>query len=408
MAVQSRQQWQEEAYLKANPDVRIAVTAGVLPDGYYHWITNGQFEGRPGSSLDRSETTQTRLCLDPWENAEFSAKGNVKPCCKIAGMENLDDWDSLEDLRNSEKFRDLRHGLLTGNLHETCRTCHIREMVPVRQQVQRVFNLVGEAVPMLEAAPLWTAQVDINTNCNLRCVYCAVSQPSYQGCQMQDDQMDKLAQLLIGYPNLAAVGVNGHGETTHHPRWKEFCRPMLTKNIPLTIITNLGKKYEADDFEVLSRFKNIQISVDTADEKLLRDIRRKVELSRILYNIAMIRTHALLDGRTPPKISFSCGLYDQSILRVEEFAWFAMAQGVSEITFWNLVKYPDVPDAAQVRTLESLDNEALAEGIRCFDRAMAVFDRFKITVEVAGGFIEELRSRLELQTQTASQGEPVA
>jgi MoaA/NifB/PqqE/SkfB family radical SAM enzyme len=285
--------------------------------------------------------------------------------------------------------------LLTGDLHERCRKCHIREMGPLQKHVRSVFDAVGAGVPLLQSAPLKTARVDINEECNLRCVYCAVSQPNYQGVPMQDDLMDKLSLLLGDYTDLQALDVNGHGETTHHPRWKEFCRPLLDKGIPLTIITNLGRKYTAEDYEVLSRFKVIQISLDTADEALLRDVRRKVDVSRIIYNMAMIRTQALLAGRTPPTMSFSCGVYDLSVVRLEEFAWFAVTQGISTVTFWNLVKYPDVPGAITVRALETLPDSELAAAVACFDRAMAVLDHFQIETEIAGGFIEEFRSQLE-------------
>ena len=395
MADQSRQNWQEEAYLKANQDVANAVAAQAMPDGYYHWLTSGQFEQRPGSSLRRSDSGQTRLCLDPWVNAEFQTNGKVTACCNLGGMEDLDDWDALEDLRDAESFQELRHGLLTGHLHPRCQTCHIRPMGPVQKQVQAVYNHVGAGQSLLHAVPLKTARVDINEECNLRCVYCAVSQPGYAGVPMRDDQMDKLVRLLGPYTKLRSLSVNGHGETTHHPRWKNFCRPLIEQGIPLTIITNLGKKYTAEDFDVLSRFDIIQISIDTADEDLLKAVRRKVEISRIMHNMAKIRTTALVDGRKAPRMAFSAGLYDLSIQRLEEFAWFAVTQGISMITFWNLVKYPDLEGATTVRTLDSLDEPDLAEAIAAFDRAMVIFDRFEIQIEVAGGFIEELRTRLK-------------
>lgn len=394
MAAQNPQEWQENAYLDANPDVRQAVAAGMVVDGYTHWVTCGQFESRAGSSLDRSETDRTRHCLDPWENIELIANGKVRPCCKFPGLADLAGAETLEDLRASDAFRDIRHGLLTGHLHPVCESCHIRKMVPVREQVQQVYNLLGPQVPIAQPGPLWTALVDINENCNLRCVYCAVSQPGYHGNEMADDQIDNVARLLSAYPSLASVGVNGHGETTHHPRWKDFCRALLAKGIPLTVITNLGLKYDDEDFDTLSRFRTIQVSVDTANEELLQAVRRKVSIARILYNIATIRTRALLDGRNPPRFAFSCGVYDRSVVRLEELAWLAVSTGVPEITFWNLVKYPDVPGAVAVRELAALTDTELAEAIGCFDRAIAILDRFQIRYDIAGNFIEELRPRI--------------
>jgi hypothetical protein len=394
MAGENQQKWQEEAYLSRNPDVSQAVAGGLIADGFTHWVTCGQFEDRAGSSLDRSESGRTRHCLDPWENIELIANGKVRPCCKFPGLSDLAGATTLEDLRAGDSFREIRQGLLTGHLHPICQTCHIRKMVPIREQVQQVYNLLGSGVPLSQPGPLWTALVDINENCNLRCVYCAVSQPGYQGNQMADDQIENVAGLLSAYPSLTSVGVNGHGETTQHPRWKDFCRALLAKDIPLTIISNLGLKFDEEDFDTLSRFRTIQVSVDTANEELLRAVRRKVSLGRILYNISTIRTCALLDGRKPPKIAFSCGVYDRSVLRLEEFAWLAVTTGIPEITFWNLVKYADVPGATAVRELAALTDIELAEAIGCFDRAVAILKRFDIKFEIAGNFIEELRPRI--------------
>ena len=69
-------------------------------------------------------------------------------------------------------------------------------------------------------------------------------------------------------------------------------------------------------------------------------------------------------------------------MRVEGFAWLAVTTGIGEITFWNLVKYPDMPGPVAVRALAALDDVEPATAIACFD------------LEIAGGFIEELRPRI--------------
>jgi hypothetical protein len=138
----------------------------------------------------------------------------------------------------------------------------------------------------------------------------------------------------------------------------------------------------------------IQVSLDMADEELLRKIRRKVELSIILVNMTRIRLRAFLDGRQPPVFTFSCGLYDKSITRLAAFAGLAVVMGVRGITFWDLVKYPDVPGAETVRPLSDLDENELRHGLACFDQAMAILKKARINTTVAGGFIDGQRARL--------------
>ena len=387
--------WREEDYLAANPDVQESVARGEVADGYTHWVTCGQFEDRPGATLKTGAAGTTRYCTDPWINAEFDPDGAVKMCCVNNTHESLDDFADLEQLRQAAPFRQLRHDLLTGNLPFACRACHIRPTVPTQRLVRDICGHDQGRISPLNPGQLTTARVDINEKCNLRCVYCAVSQPSYVGRQMQDEQMDRLTTILAGYGGLRALSVNGHGETTHHPRWKEFCRPLLAQGLPLTIITNMGRTLTDEDIDVLSRFKVIQVSLDMANADLLKRIRRKVDLSRILYNINMIRTHALLTQGRTPEFSFSTGLYDLSMQHLEHFAWFTVTLGVATVTFWNLKQYPDIPGEIRVRALDSLEPAALAEALACYDRAMAVLTRFGVKVEVAGGFIDELKRKLE-------------
>ena len=109
----------------------------------------------------------------------------------------------------------------------------------------------------------------------------------------------------------------------------------------------------------------------------------------------MIRTRALHTRGRAPEFSFSSGLYDLSVQHLEHFAWFTVTVGVGAVTFWNLKQYPDVPGEIRVRAFESLDDAALGEALACYDRAMAVFTRFGVKIEVAGEFIAGLRRRVE-------------
>lgn len=241
--------------------------------------------------------------------------------------------------------------------------------------------------------------MDVTQECNLRCVYCALSAPwAKPGQQMSAETMARIGRFIAASPQLREVGVNGHGETTHHPQWKAFCDDLIAQGAPLSVITNLGRRYDADEIDTLSRFSLIQISLDMADEELLKRIRRKVDLSRILANITAIRLQALMSARRPPVFSFSCGVYDKSIAQLDRFAGLAVTMGIRNVTFWDLMKYPDVPGAETVRALREMDDEDLRRGLATFDRAVAILKMYRINIEVAGGFIEPLRARLAQAT----------
>ncbi len=395
--------WDEAAYLAANPEVEAAVDQGVVRDGYHHYLLLGRFdEGRTSGFADPLPA-QTRLCFDPWINAEFTVDGHLKPCCRFLQGTPLDDAGDVAAVYNAPQYRQLRHGLLTGRLAPECEACHIRPMAPARDLVGRLFPHLPAGADLLDAGTLETVRIDVTHKCNLRCVYCALSVAgSHGGRHMTDENLARVAAFTGRLENLRMVAVNGHGETTHHPGWKNFCDGLLERGAPLSIITNLGRAYAEDEIATLALFRIIEVSLDTADETLLRRIRRKVELPRILANITAIRARAIGEGLRPPMFSFSCGLYDKSIVGLEAFAALTVAADVRSVTFWDLQKYPDLPGAENVQPLSSLDDEALRHALGCFDRALAVFARHKVRVAVAGGFIEPLRTRLTAPVEAGS------
>ncbi|MBK9304535.1 MAG: radical SAM protein [bacterium] len=394
MAVREDHGWREDAYLDANPDVRAAVAQGIVRDGYHHYLLMGRFEGRRGGGLDREPAATTKLCFDPWENAEFTLDGALKPCCIFLHGVEMGDGCGMEAVRDAPLFRDLRHRLLTGDLGPECARCHIRPTVPAQKFVEALYPRLPGSKHLLDCGKLDRVRVDVTQKCNLRCVYCALSvEGAPAGAHMEEPVLDRVSRFILEHPGISDAGINGHGETTHHPHWREFCEGLLEGGAPLSIITNLGRVYDEAEITTLSRFRVIQVSIDMADEELLRRIRRKVELGRILTNMALIRARALQDGRRLPVFSFSCGLYDKSIVRLEEFAALAVAMSVHIVTFWDLMKYPDLPGAENVRPLAALDGAELRHGLACYDRALAILTKYRVDVQVAGGFVDGLRER---------------
>ncbi|MDO9171990.1 MAG: radical SAM protein [bacterium] len=402
MAVRDAHGWREGAYLDANPDVKAAVAQGIVHDGYHHYLLMGRFEGRRGGGFDREPAATTKLCFDPWENAEFNLDGSLKPCCIFLHGVGTADGLGMDAGREAPLFRDLRHRLLTGDLGPECARCHIRPTVPAQKFVEALYPRLPGSKNLLDSGKLDRVRVDVTQKCNLRCVYCALSvEGAPAGTHMEASVLERVGRFILEHPGISDAAINGHGETTHHPHWREFCEGLLDGGAPLSIITNLGRVYDEAEIATLSRFRVIQVSIDMADEELLRRIRRKVELGRILTNMALIRARALRDGRRLPVFSFSCGLYDKSIVRLEEFAALAVAMSVHIVTFWDLMKYPDLPGAENVRPLAALDGEELRHGLACFDRALAILTKYRVEVQVAGGFVDRLRERTGCAAGTA-------
>ena len=243
--------------------------------------------------------------------------------------------------------------------------------------------MTAEVIPseLLSLTTLKTVHLEVTSNCNLRCTYCAVSQPDYKGYDLNVDSIGPLISALqkIG---VESISLNGHGETTFHKGWKDVFEQVVGVFPRTEITTNLSFDYSDEEIDLLSRVDVITVSLDTHDPVLLRETRRKVNLGVILNNIARIRRAAAdrrislgpdskyeFQGmiisktdpywvhntyRITPRFTFSCVVHNKNIMQLPAFAHFAVAINVSHVVFCNMTKYKDLPGAMNVQPVSSL------------------------------------------------------
>jgi MoaA/NifB/PqqE/SkfB family radical SAM enzyme len=222
--------------------------------------------------------------------------------------------------------------------------------------------------------PIAEVRIDINEKCNLRCDYCAVSSPSYAGVEMKEEVFERVLPLLANEP-AAIVHVNGHGETTFHPKWVAWCRRIVEAGHRPFIITNLAKHYTDAELEMLAEFEFIQVSLDSDDGDMMKRIRKAVQVEKVFETIQRIRETAARGASSHvPKFSLSIGVYDPSIWTLERFVRRLVDMNISTIAFWDLVEYPH---QALVKPLSRLEG-------RQRKRARQILGRVRARLEVAG------------------------
>lgn len=389
--------WDDADYIARNPDVARAVELKQFASGWQHYVQHGRAEGRrPGGGFATS-TQVTRNCLDPWRYLEITPTHGVKPCCNISPIATwVPDSLPLEDLRNAEAFQLLRRQLLTGCLPNACQRCHLRPIVPLEEFLaafHREYALSPSDTGMM-AQPLRELRLEVTTKCNLRCVYCAVSQPGYSATEMVITSFDEIVALVSRQPRDLEIAMNGHGETTFHPDWLTLCSAIIGLGFRPNIITNLARPLKNEEAACLAGFGEITVSLDTTDAELLGKLRRHVKLSNILNNIQNIRSSAKVTQQSSPTFMINCGVYDANYAHLEEVAKFCIDVGISKVTFWQLVKYDDLHDAQNVYPITSLDNDRIADAIHHLERTIQLLHQKGITTEVAGGFLDEWRKRV--------------
>jgi sulfatase maturation enzyme AslB (radical SAM superfamily) len=310
-----------------------------------------------------AESGFTRDCMDPWNNLEISTQGDVCPCCNIhqsfaqPPQETID----INIIRNQVAFRSLRESLLNGNLRTECEKCHIRKTIPIsvfKRRVQAELNKLSTE-DLLQPLPLSGIRIDINGKCNLRCDYCAVSSPSYHAdhdCEMTHSVFEFAFSFIENEPQ-AIVHVNGHGETTIHPNWYEWCERIVESGHRPLIITNLAKNYTEVELELLANFHTIQVSLDSDDAIMMKKIRKAVKVERIFDTIEKIRKAAKRQSLQEPLISFSIGVYDPSIWTLEKFIDRLIGNGIASIVFWNLVEYSHQKTVSGLNRLNEIQKQ---------------------------------------------------
>jgi MoaA/NifB/PqqE/SkfB family radical SAM enzyme len=160
---------------------------------------------------------------------------------------------------------------------------------------------------LLKSSKIERIGIEFTDDCNLRCVYCSVSQPDYKGAYMNNLAIKKINRFITEN-RVGNIMLNGHGETTMISNWTNLCNYMMNASpeSQFTIISNFAKLMEDEEIETLARFGSITISFDVPDSVTLKKIRRKVALEKIALNVLKIKTFAVMNGLTP--ILFILGL----------------------------------------------------------------------------------------------------
>ena len=251
---------------------------------------------------------------------------------------------------------------------------------------------------LLSPGPIREFRLDLTTRCNLRCVYCAVSQPGYVGSDMAKEVLKRalpsIRQIAV-HNKLETVSVNGHGETTFAESWTDVCRELIDAGLPVGLTTNLARGYSDEELRVLSGIHTIAVSIDTCDRDLLRRMRRKVDVRQIVMNINSIRSAQLAN---PPHFHFLSGLYDKNSLHLEAFARFAVALRIETMCFWNMTKYDyeaaQIPEQDRALPLDELDDHELRVRLERIAAGFQILKEHGVGINVHGDFISRLAEKV--------------
>jgi len=247
---------------------------------------------------------------------------------------------------------------------------------------------------MLKSNKTEAAHIEFTSRCNLRCVFCRVSQADYLGIDLPREILKNVIEDLRKR-KINIVCVSGHGETTIYKDWYLYCNELIKIGIPLHIISNFAKKLSDDELKTLSRFKSIEISCDTADPDLFSKLRRGARLENLITNIENLRATGEKNNRKLPNISFSCVVSDRNIFDLKNYVAFGIKLEVNHFNFCNLTKYPNIEGGINVNHITEMSLDSMKKARSILTETFAFLQKSGIEYHFQQGLIDTLEEKIQ-------------
>lgn len=251
------------------------------------------------------------FCVLPWIHLYVGPDGNVLPCCQGDQQIPFGDIekDTVLDIRNNEKFQELRQNMLDGEQHSACKRCYFLEDQGHRSERTIQNNVWQDRVQdfdfytkVVEKTPVYL-DIRLSNLCNLKCRMCS----SYFSSSIQQEEneiwgiknraqtlsksrraenIEQILDLLPGVEKLYFAG----GEplmTTEHYRILERLIELNKTDVDLVYNTNftrleLGKWRVVD---LWKQFDNVRVmaSLDASDA-VAEYVRSGTDWQQVLQN----------------------------------------------------------------------------------------------------------------------------
>ncbi len=247
---------------------------------------------------------------------------------------------------------------------------------------------------LLEASTTRSINLEFTSRCNLRCVYCSLSHPDYVGQDLTFVGDFESFVKDLKTRNIHNICISGTGETLILQDWRSYCERLLAAGFSLSLTSNFARQMDQEDYDILARLTQIDVSCDTVDLKVFRKLRRGSDFRMLVYNMARVRAAACKNGHKPPLIAWSCVVTDQSVLGLENYVGTGISLGVRQFNFCNLAKIADLPDADSFNHVCEMPQEQFYEAVGVLERALKMIGRFGVEFVCHDGLLDSIHARI--------------
>src|SRR5438105_3564899 len=116
-------------------------------------------------------------------------------------------------------------------------------------------------------------QMELTTYCNLRCIYCSTISPTHKKLNLDIGNFSKYMDELQGR-KLKTISLCGAGELTLLTNWMGYCNDIIKRGIDLQVTSNLARELTDDEADTLSKCSYVNVSVDSIDQKMYKELRK--------------------------------------------------------------------------------------------------------------------------------------
>lgn len=254
-----------------------------------------------------------------------------------------------------------------------------------------------------------TVFVDIEGECNLRCVYCYQSDKDFKPHKGMSESTLESALRFAQTFGRNSINVTAQGEFTHGKNWRAVAERLLAAGASVCCTSNLSRPLANDEINTLSRFSFICVSLDSADRETLRAIRRSADIRAIADNVLRIRAAAVTCSAKPPKMVVNCVLSTGNGHQLSALASYCFSLGIDAVVVSPIHAYGhfdfdknQLGDARVDDPIDAWPLEKIKTLRNSISEAIAIAKRTGRAFSVAPALAQRLNARLLGQQSTSN------
>lgn len=226
------------------------------------------------------------------------------------------------------------------------------------------------------------------SRCNLRCVYCDVSKPGYSGSDFDFTRFDEVIALLK-QRGVKGVSFYGEGETTFVPGWDRHLAKLQQAGIQTALVTNLARRLEPREIEVLLSVDDLYISCDTTDAEVFKRT-RSGNVSILIHNMLDMQARAIQAFGRTKDVTWHCVLNSMSYKTLVAWVASGLILGVARFSVAQILPKDH---NQQVFCITTLPDAELDEALRIIGRARDLAEKGGRVFALQAGFAQVLAQR---------------